>query len=113
MIIYGIKNCDTMKKAFNWLEENGVAYTFHNYKEKGITPEKIMHWLKHQPLDKVVNTKSATYRQLTDAQKATIADTKKAIKLMVTNPSMIKRPIVETGHEILIGFDPEFWDQHV
>jgi arsenate reductase (glutaredoxin) len=113
MIIYGIKNCDTMKKAFNWLEENGVAYTFHNYKEKGITQEKIMQWLKHHPIDKIVNTKSATYRQLTDSQKASLKDSKKAIKLMMAQTSMIKRPIVETGHEILVGFDLEFWDQHV
>lgn len=113
MIIYGIKNCDTMKKAFKWLEENGVAYTFHDYKEKGISSEKIMQWLKHQPINVLINTKSTTYRELTDTQKASITDTKKAIKLMMAQTSMIKRPIVETGHEILVGFNPDMWDDHV
>ncbi|MES2778810.1 MAG: arsenate reductase [Bacteroidota bacterium] len=113
MIIYGIKNCDTMKKAFTWLEENGVAYTFHDYKAKGIAKHKIEDWLKHAPLDKLINTRGTTFRELSDAEKASIKTPSKAIKLMMENTSMIKRPIVETGHEVLVGFDPEHWDKHV
>lgn len=113
MIIYGIKNCDTMKKAFTWLEENGVAYTFHDYKKKGITKHKIEEWLKHAPLSKLINTKGPTFRKLSEEDKKAIEHPAKAIELMIGNTSMIKRPIVETGHELLIGFDPEFWDKHV
>jgi arsenate reductase len=113
MIIYGIKNCDTMKKAFTWLEENGVAYTFHDYKLKGISKEKISQWLKHQPMDVLINAKSTTFKELPDAQKAGVKNVNKAIDLMINNTSIIKRPIVETGHEILVGFKPEFWDDHV
>jgi arsenate reductase (glutaredoxin) len=113
MIIYGIKNCDTMKKAFTWLEENGVAYTFHDYKVKGITKHKIEEWLKHQPVAKLVNTKGTTFRSLSDAEKASIENPEKAIALMMENTSLIKRPVVETGHEVLVGFDPEHWDKHV
>ena len=113
MIIYGIKNCDTMKKAFTWLEENGVAYTFHDYKMKGISKHKIEEWLKHVPLTTLINTKGTTYRNLSDAEKESINVKSKAIELMMVNTSMIKRPLVETGHELLVGFDPEHWDKHV
>lgn len=113
MIIYGIKNCDTMKKAFNWLEENGVAYTFHDYKAKGISSHKIEEWLKHKGVDELINTKGTTYKNLSDADKAAIKDQHKAIELMKANPSMIKRPLVETGKEILLGFNDETWDTHL
>ncbi len=102
-----------MKKAFTWLEENGVAYSFHDYKVKGITKEKINQWLKHKPLSELINKKGTTYRQLTDAEKESTNNTNKAISLMIANPSMIKRPLVETGHDILIGFDPTVWDDNV
>ncbi len=110
MIIYGIKNCDTMKKAFTWLEENGVAYSFHDYKIKGITKEKIKHWLKHKPVEELINTKGTTFRQLTDVEKDSVKNTSKAISLMIANPSMIKRPLVETANDILLGFDSTMWD---
>jgi arsenate reductase (glutaredoxin) len=113
MIIYGIKNCDTMQKAFTWLEENGVAYTFHDYKTKGITKQKIEQWLKHAPITTLINSKSTTFRQLSEPEKASIKTKAKAIELMMTHNSIIKRPLVETGHEILVGFDPEHWDKHV
>lgn len=113
MIIYGIKNCDTMQKAFTWLEENGVAYTFHDYKEKGITKQKIEKWLKLVPITTLINSRSTTFRELSDAKKASIKNQDKAIALMMANTSIIKRPVVETGHEVLVGFDPEHWDKHV
>lgn len=113
MIIYGIKNCNTMKKAITWLEDNGVAYTFHDYKTKGITKEKIKQWLKHKKMEELINTKGTTYKQLSEVAKNSISNPDKAIDLMIEKPSMIKRPIVETGNEILLGFEPNFWDKHV
>lgn len=113
MIIYGIKNCNTMKKAFKWLDENGVAYTFHDYKSKGIAREKILSWLKHTNISTLINTKGTTFKQLTEVQKQSIQDTNQAIALMIEKTSVIKRPIVETGHELLIGFDPDHWDTHI
>lgn len=113
MIIYGIKNCNTMQKAFAWLEENGVAYTFHDYKSKGITEQKLNEWLKKKPLLEIVNTKGTTYKQLSDSEKLAMADISKAISLIIQKPSMIKRPIAETKNEITLGFDPDYWDQHV
>lgn len=102
-----------MKKAFVWLEENGVAYTFHDYKTKGITKDKITTWLKHAPLTSLINTKGTTFKQLSDTEKESIHNTQSAIALMMEKTSVIKRPIVETGNELLIGFDPDFWETHL
>jgi arsenate reductase len=113
MIIYGIKNCDTMKKAFTWLEDNGVAYTFHDYKEKGISRHKIEEWMKHKNLDELINMKGTTYKGLTDAEKKSTSNPEKAIELMMANTSMIKRPLVEKGKEIILGFNEDFWDTHL
>ncbi len=113
MIIYGIKNCSTMKKAFQWLDENGVAYTFHDYKSKGISREKILSWLKKTDISTLINTRGTTFKQLSEEQKQVISDTDAAIALMTEKTSVIKRPIVETGHELLVGFDPELWDQRI
>jgi arsenate reductase len=115
MIIYGIKNCDVTKKALNWLEENGVAYTFHDYKEKGVTSHKIEDWLKRKPLNELINSRGTTYKGLSDADKEAIAkkDVKKSIVLMMENTSIIKRPLVETGNEVILGFDEDYWDKHV
>jgi len=113
MIIYGIKNCGTMKKAFLWLEENGVAYTFHDYKTKGVTKEKIMHWLSQKSLTDLINTSGTTFKKLSEQEKTLLGDTNKAIELMIEKTSMIKRPLVETGNEVLLGFNPDFWDKHI
>lgn len=113
MIIYGIKNCSTMKKAFEWLDENGVAYTFHDYKTKGISREKIKQWLKHSDFNTLINTRGTTFKQLSEEQKQAVTSADKAIELMMDKTSVIKRPIVETGHELLVGFNPEEWDSHL
>ncbi len=102
-----------MKKAFEWLDTNGVAYTFHDYKTKGITRSKIEQWLKHTDLSSLINTKGTTFRQLSDSQKESIRNLDVALDLMIEKHSIIKRPIVETGHELLVGFNPEVWDLHV
>jgi arsenate reductase (glutaredoxin) len=104
--IYGIKNCDTMQKAMKWLDAKKVQYSFHNYKESGIDKASLELWLKHFPADKLVNTKSTTYRALTDAEKASISNKPKAIALMIKNNSLIKRPVWDFGNgTFFLGWD--------
>jgi len=96
--IYGIKNCDTMQKAFKWLDANGLQYEFHNYKESGIDKATLELWLQHFPTDKLINTRGTTYRALTDSEKASITNEAKAIQLMMNNISLIKRPVWSFGN---------------
>jgi arsenate reductase len=104
--IYGIPNCDTVQKAIKWLEAKKVKYTFHNYREHGIDKATLETWLKHLPIDKLVNTRSTTYRELGDEARAAITDKKKAITLMMTHNSVIKRPVWDMGDgRYLLGFD--------
>ncbi len=95
--IYGIKNCDTMQKALKWLDAKKLQYNFHNYKEEGIDKATIEEWLKHFPVDSLINLKSSTYRLLSDEEKTSIANKKKAIELMMKNTSIIKRPVWDLG----------------
>jgi arsenate reductase len=104
--IYGIKNCDTMKKAFAWLDGHRVAYEFHDYKAKGIDAAKLKAWSKAVGWETLLNTRGTTWRKLSPAQQANV-DEAKAIRLMVENPSLIKRPVLEHGGQILVGFTPE------
>ena len=104
--IYGIKNCDTMKKARTWLEGQGVAYRFHDYKTDGIDKAHLDAWCQALGWEKVLNRAGTTFRALPDAKKANL-DAAKAVALMLQQPSMIKRPILETGKLILAGFKPE------
>jgi arsenate reductase len=96
--IYGIKNCDTMQKALKWLDAQKVEYTFHDYKVAGIDKPTLQLWLKHFPTDKLINTKSTTYRAFTDKEKAGISSKPKAIALMLKNTSVIKRPLWDLGN---------------
>ncbi len=101
--VYGIPNCDTVKKARTWLDAHGVAYTFHDYKKAGIEPERVARWVAEAGLDKVLNRAGTTFRKLSDADKAGI-DAAKGVALMVAQPSLIKRPIVEYPGGLLVGF---------
>ena len=104
--IYGIKNCSTMKKAFDKLTMLGLEYEFFDYKKQAIDKTTLADWVKRAGIDKVLNTKGTTYRKLSDAQKAQIKqDVDAALDLMVAEPSMIKRPIVVSDNELIIGFD--------
>ena len=103
--IYGIKNCDTVKKALNWLEENQIEYQFHDYKKDGIDENKLKQFVKKFGWQKVLNSKGTTFRKLSDAEKPT--DLLGAISLMQKQPSIIKRPIIEGDGIWLIGFDAE------
>lgn len=96
--IYGIHNCDTMQKAIKWLDANQVSYSFHNYKTAGITAPALRLWLQHFPASKLINTKSTTYKALTDEQKASIDNPEKAIEIMLQNHSVIKRPVWDLGN---------------
>ena len=96
--IYGIHNCDTMQKAIKWLDVNKVPYTFHNYKTSGITESSLRLWLQYFPASKLINTKSTTYKALSDEQKASIDDADKAIEIMLQNQSVIKRPVWDLGN---------------
>jgi Spx/MgsR family transcriptional regulator len=104
--IYGIKNCDTMKKAFTWLGAHDVAYDFHDYKQAGVTTAQLARWCDAAGWQTVLNRAGTTFRKLDDADKQGLTQDK-AIGLMAAQPSMIKRPILETGGKIEIGFKPE------
>ena len=104
--IYGIKNCDTMKKARAWLDKNGVAYAFHDYKTQGIARERLDLWEKKVGWEALLNRAGTTFRKLPDEDKTGL-DTKKGIALMLAQPSMIKRPVLELGGgKVLVGFSP-------
>lgn len=102
--IYGIKNCDTMKKAFAWLDAHGVAYAFVDYKKTG-APDALAAWADKVAWEKLLNRAGTTFKKLPDADKADL-DREKALALMRAQPSMIKRPVVEAKGKVLVGFDP-------
>lgn len=104
--VYGIKNCDTMKKAFAWLDAHDVGYDFHDYKKLGASKAKLTAWCRAAGWETVLNRKGPTFRKLPDEDKANLTQAK-AIALMMSNPSMIKRPIVEAGDGLEIGFSPD------
>jgi len=106
--LYGIKNCDTMKKARAWLDAKGVAYEFHDYKAEGVEKAALERWAKAVGWEVLLNRAGATFRALPDADKAGLSE-KKAIALMLKQPSMIKRPVLEQGAKILVGFKPEIY----
>ncbi len=110
--LYGIKNCDTMKKARAWLDERGVAYAFHDYKAAGIDRTRLEAWCKAIDWETVLNRAGTTFRKLPDTDKAGL-DGKKAIALMLAQPSMIKRPVLEQGGTLLVGFKPEAYQAAV
>jgi arsenate reductase len=110
--IYGIKNCDTMKKARAWLDGHGVAYNFRDYKTEGISKEKLKRWSDELGWETLLNRAGTTFRKLPDADKDGLNE-RKAIALMLAQPSMIKRPVLEAGGKLLVGFKPEVYDKGV
>jgi len=103
--VYGIKNCDTMKKARTWLDTHGVQYEFHDYKTAGIDAGVLKRWAGEVGWEVLLNRAGTTFRKLPDEQKAGLNE-QKAISLMVAQPSMIKRPVLVHGKRLLVGFDP-------
>ena len=108
--IYGIKNCDTMKKARAWLDQHGVDYDFHDYKSRGIEKEKLASWAKKAGWEMLPNRAGTTFKKLPDKDKQGLTKAK-AVKLMLANPSMIKRPVLESGARLLVGFKPEDYEK--
>jgi arsenate reductase len=104
--LYGIRNCDTMKKARAWLDSHGVDYEFHDYKVAGIDKEKLAGWASTVGWEKLLNRAGTTFRKL-PAEAVKNLDERRAIELMLTQPSMIKRPVLERGGQLLVGFRPE------
>ena len=111
--IYGIKNCDTMKKAFAWLDKHGVDYDFHDYKSKGIDRDRLERWSRKVGWETLLNRAGMTFRKLPEKDKAGINESK-ALKLMLAQPSMIKRPVLDLGGgKLVVGFKPDTYKDAV
>lgn len=108
--IYGIKNCDTMKKARTWLESHGVEYEFHDYKTEGLDRERLARWCEELGWETLLNRAGTTFRKLPDAERQDL-DAEKAMALMLAQPSMVKRPVLDLGDRRLVGFKPELYAQ--
>ncbi len=106
--IYGIKNCDTMKKARAWLDAHDVAYAFHDYKAEGIARASLESWVKEVGWETLINRAGTTFRKLPEKDKDGLTE-KKAIALMLAQPSMIKRPVLDAGGGLIVGFKPEVY----
>jgi len=107
IIVYGIPNCDTTKKALAWFSKKNIPFSFHDYKQVGITKEKLNDWCSRKGWELIFNKRSTTWRELPDAVQKKITDRQAAIKLMIENNSIIKRPIIEFGNELIVGFNEE------
>ena len=113
LTLYGIPNCDTVKKARTWLESHQHAHTFHDFKKQGLSADIIALWLKAVPWEVLVNKKGMTWRNLTDTQKNAVVDAKSATALMLQNPSVIKRPVLCLPTAVLVGYTPELYQQQL
>ena len=108
LTVYGISNCDTIKKTLTWLKANQMEFLFHDYKKQGISRETIENWLSQTDWTKLVNKAGTTFKALSDEQKAAIVDSQSALELMLEKPSLIKRPVIENSGKIVkIGWKPE------
>lgn len=112
LTLYGIPNCNTMKKARAWLDAKHLDYHFHNYKKAGIDQARLQHWIEQLGWETLVNRRGTTWRQLPEEQREAI-DEALALQLMQANPSLIKRPVLETEKGLLVGFDLEQWEAHL
>jgi arsenate reductase len=106
--LYGIPNCDTVKKARVWLDQHGVAYAFHDYKKVGADKAKLEQWADEHGWETVLNRAGTTFRKVPDADKTNL-DRDKAVALMLAQPSMIKRPVLDLGDRRLVGFKPDVY----
>ncbi|NVJ60464.1 MAG: ArsC family reductase [Gammaproteobacteria bacterium] len=104
--VYGIKNCDTMKKAFNWLDQNDIQYNFHDFKKIELPKELIATWCASLPLDQLINKRGTTWRKLDEDTKNNLT-AESAVSIIQQNPSVVKRPLIEVNGEHYIGFKPE------
>jgi arsenate reductase (glutaredoxin) len=108
--VYGIPNCDTVKRARAWLQEHGVDFTFHDFKKQGLPPAALDQWLTSAGWERLLNRKGTTWRQLDEATRAAVADTASARALMLAQASVIKRPVVQwASGDVTVGFDAAEW----
>jgi arsenate reductase (glutaredoxin) len=107
--VYGIPNCDSVKKARVWLSDHGVDYVFHDFKKQGVPPEAVDQWLQQVSWDVLINRKGTTWRKLDPALQATVVDTASARALMLAHASVVKRPVLVKGHTVVVGVNPEAW----
>ena len=110
IILYGIPNCDTVKKARAWLTGQGLAYSFHDFKKAGVPPERLAVWEDALGWQKLLNRQGTTWRKLDAAVQSGVTDAASAQALMRAQPSVIKRPVVEWGHDTTVGFDAQAWN---
>ena len=106
LTLYGIKNCDTVKKARRWLEDHGVEYQFHDFRQDGLEKNQLTSWVESLGWETLVNKRSTTWRNLSDSDKK-ITTSPQAIKLLLANPTLIKRPVTKTNKMLLVGFNDE------
>lgn len=107
-VIYGIRNCDTMKKAFAWLDGHGVAYSFHDYRAEGLSAATLAKWAKSLGWEVLLNRSSSTFRALPETDRSDL-DEARALALMLANPTMIRRPVLDAGGRLSVGFKPDAW----
>jgi Spx/MgsR family transcriptional regulator len=109
--LYGIPNCDTVKRARTWLDDQGVAYTFHDFKKQGVPEAELDQWLKQPGWEALVNRKGTTWRKLDEATRNAVVDAASARLVLLANPSLIKRPVVDWGPKksVTTGFDAQAW----
>lgn len=112
MKVYGITNCDTVKKALTWLKDNHVDYEFHDFKKLGVSPEKLEEWDAKAGYEKFMNKAGLTWKQLDPAVKASITGKAPALELLQQKTSMIKRPVIEDGDFLYFGFKADDYEQH-
>lgn len=109
LVIYGISNCDTVKKARAWLDGQGVTYRFHDFKKAGVPADRLPAWIEAVGWDKLVNRQGTTWRKLDNTTRGAVADAASATSLMLSQPSVIKRPVVEWPQGTTVGFDAPAW----
>ncbi|MBS0318249.1 MAG: arsenate reductase [Proteobacteria bacterium] len=107
--LYGIPNCDTVRRARAWLSEQGLAYRFHDFKKDGVPAPQLGAWMQALGWEKLVNRQGTTWRRLDPAEQARVADAASAARVLQAHPSLIRRPVVDWGTTITIGFDPAAW----
>lgn len=112
MKVYGIKNCDTMKKAMSWLDENAIAYEFIDYKKAGVAAAGLPDWNKRAGWETLLNRRGLMWKKLSEAER-TAVDEAKALQLMAQYPALIKRPVLDTGTQLIVGFSPESYAEHL
>jgi len=110
--LYGIRQCDTMKKARAWLDAHGIEYVFHDYKKEGIDAERLRRWCEHVGWETLLNRAGTTFRKLPNEEKEGL-DEHRAIALMAAQPSMIKRPVLDLGAKLVVGFRPETYEREL